>query len=246
MDALTAPGATAPTTDLCGTTPATTLDAEELGVRALNARLRALPAGSTARVLRPAGLHNLAVALDVAARVVVEGPAGYYAGALGRQAEVVVRGRVGPGAAENLMSGSVRVEGSAGQSLAASAHGGLVVVTGDASLRAGISLKGGEIAIAGDIGRYGAFLAQAGTILVGGDAGADLGDSLYEAVIYVAGRIASLGTDARVEELTQADVDAVTALAARAGFTHVDAENVTRVASARELYHFTTHHAGSY
>jgi len=228
------------------TVPALVLDASELGVREVNARLRTLPAGVTAHVVNPAGQHNLAVALDVAARVVLAGPAGYYAGALGRQADVVVTGRVGPGAAENLMSGSVRVEGSAGQSLAASAHGGLVVVTGDASLRAGISLKGGEIAVAGDVGRYGAFLAQAGTILVGGDAGADLGDSLYEAVIYVAGRIASLGTDARVEDLTGADVDAVTALAARAGFTHVDPQNVTRVASARELYHFTTHHAGSY
>jgi glutamate synthase domain-containing protein 3 len=222
------------------------LDAAELGVRELNARLRALGEGAVAAVVNPAGQHNLAVALDVAATVVVEGPAGYYAGALGRRADVVVRGRVGPGTAENLMSGSVRVEGSAGQSLAASAHGGLVVVTGDASLRTGISLKGGEIAVAGDIGRYGAFLAQAGTILVGGNAGGDLGDSLYEAVIYVAGRIASLGTDAQVEELTEADVVAVTALAQRAGFTHVDPQNVTRIGSARQLYHFTTHHAGSY
>jgi formylmethanofuran dehydrogenase subunit C len=222
------------------------LDADAMPLRELNARLRSAAEGSVVRVVNPAGRHNLAVALDVAATVQIEGPAGYYVGGLGRRADVVVRGRVGPGAAENLMSGTVRVEGSAGQSLAASARGGLVVVTGDASLRTGISLKGGEIAVAGDIGRYGAFLAQAGTILVGGDAGADLGDSLYEAVVYVAGRVRSLGTDARVEELTDADVAAVTALAARAGFTHVDPQNVTRVASARELYHFTTHHAGSY
>jgi glutamate synthase domain-containing protein 3 len=222
------------------------LDAAELSVREVNTLLRALPPGGVARVVSPAGRHNLAVALDVAATVVLDGPAGYYAGALGRRAEVVIRGRTGPGTAENLMTGSVRVEGSAGQSLASSAHGGLVVVTGDAALRAAISLKGAEVAVAGDIGGHGAFLAQAGTVLVGGDAGPDLGDSLYEAVIYVAGRIASLGTDARVEDLTETDVAAVTALAARAGFDHIDPQNVTRVGSARRLYHFSTQHAGSY
>ena len=40
-----------------------------------------------------------------------------------------------------------------------------------------------------------AFMAQAGTILIGGNAGPGLGDSLYEAVIYVAGEIYSLGAE---------------------------------------------------
>jgi glutamate synthase domain-containing protein 3 len=82
------------------------------------------------------------------------------------------------------------------------------------------------------------FMAQAGTILVGGDAGDSLGDSLYEAVIYVAGKIRSLGADAQVEELTDRDVARVRAIAAAAGFSHVDAENVAKVGSARTLYHF--------
>ena len=81
-------------------------------------------------------------------------------------------------------------------------------------------------------------MAQAGTMLIGGNAGAALGDSLYEAVIYVAGKIASLGSDARIEELTEADVEVVTELAALGGFGHIEPENVTRVASARDLYNF--------
>ena len=100
--------------------------------------------------------------------------------------------------------------------------------------------------MAGDAGAFCGFLAQAGTILIGGDAGDALGDSLYEAVIYVAGRIGSLGADARVEELSQADVTVVRDLAARAGLAHLDPENVTRVASARELYHFTSDHHAAY
>ena len=81
-------------------------------------------------------------------------------------------------------------------------------------------------------------MAQAGTILIGGDAADSLGDSLYEAVIYVGGKIQSLGADARIEELGAADVQRVRELAVAAGFTHISAEDVTRVASARSLYRF--------
>ena len=63
---------------------------------------------------------------------------------------------------------------------------------------------------------------------------------------YLAGRFAELGTDAQVEELTEADVTRVRALCAAAGFPHIDPENVTRIGSARQLYHFDTQHAGSY
>jgi glutamate synthase domain-containing protein 3 len=89
-------------------------------------------------------------------------------------------------------------------------------------------------------------MAQAGTILIGGNAGEALGDSLYEAVIYVAGTIKSLGADARISDLTEDDVTAVKALCGQAGFTHITPEDVTKVSSARELYHFTSAHASSY
>jgi hypothetical protein len=75
-------------------------------------------------------------------------------------------------------------------------------------------------------------------MLIGGNAGHALGDSLYEAVIYVAGKVASLGSDARAEELTEDDVRLVKDLAKLAGFDHVEPEKVTRIASARELYNF--------
>jgi hypothetical protein len=69
---------------------------------------------------------------------------------------------------------------------------------------------------------------------------------LYEAVIYVAGRIDSLGADARVEELTEDDVDAVKSLVAQTGFDHIAPGDVTRVGSARQLYHFRSEHHGAY
>lgn len=215
-----------------------TLNCAELTTRELNAALAALPDGSHARILEPWGRHNLAVGLVNSITVEIEGNAGYFIGGLGDGPDVVVDGFVGWSAGENLMSGTVRVRGNASECTGASAHGGTVIVEGDASSRAGISLKGGTVLIGGDVGHMSGFMAQAGVMLVGGDAGHALGDSLYETVIYVAGSIASLGSDARAEDLTDDDVLTVKQLADLAGFDHVDPENVTRVASARRLYNF--------
>ncbi|MEO3783822.1 hypothetical protein ABGB12_10850 [Actinocorallia sp. B10E7] len=215
-------------------------------VREINRALRALPDGAAATVADPRGRHNLAVGLDAEVKVTIDGPAGYYIGGLGKKADITVNGPVGWGVGENLMSGRVHVKGDASQSAAATARGGLVVVDGNASLRAAISLKGATLAVGGSVGAYCGFMAQAGTILVGGDAGDGLGDSLYEAVVYVAGRIASLGTDARIEELTETDVKTVRDLVKTCGFDHIDPENVTKVASARTLYHFDTQNHDAY
>jgi glutamate synthase domain-containing protein 3 len=223
-----------------------TLNAAELTTREVNAALRAVPDGAAVTITEPRGRHNLAVGLTNRIDVTIDGNAGYYIGGLGDGPDITVNGFTGWGIGENLMSGNIQVKGSVSQSAAASAHGGTVIVAGDASLRAGISLKGGTLAIAGDAGNLAGFMAQAGTILIGGDAGEALGDSLYEATIYVAGAIASLGADAKMTELTEDDVTAVKALCDKAGFDHIDPQNITKVTSARELYHFTTHHAGSY
>ncbi|MPZ63160.1 MAG: glutamate synthase [Propionibacteriales bacterium] len=214
------------------------LDCSTLSTREINSVLAELPDGSRARIVEPWGRHNLGVGLTNRIDIEIAGNAGYFIGGLGDGPRVTVDGFVGWSVAENLMSGTVRVRGNASECAAASAHGGTVIIEGDASSRAAISLKGGTVLVGGDVGHMSGFMAQAGTILIGGDAGAALGDSLYETVIYVAGRITSLGSDARVEELTADDVLQVKQLVALAGFDHVDPENVTRVASARELYNF--------
>jgi methylamine---glutamate N-methyltransferase subunit B len=215
-----------------------TLSCAELPVREINRRLRELPAGTAVRITEPRGRHNLAVGLCHRLDVTIDGNAGYYIGGLCDGPDVTVNGFVGWGVGENLMSGTVRVNGNASESAGASAHGGMVAIAGDASSRTGISLKGGTVVVAGDVGHMSGFMAQAGTMLVGGDAGEALGDSLYEAVIYVAGRVRSLGADARVEDLTDEDVLKVKKLVELSGFHHVDAQNVTRVGSARQLYNF--------
>ena len=91
--------------------------------------------------------------------------------------------------------------------------------------------------VGGSVGSFSAFMAQAGRIVVCGDAGDGLGDSLYEAVIYVRGNVRSLGTDARFEPMQAADYEAVRQLLDAAGFEH-DPKDFKRVASAKSLYHW--------
>ncbi len=227
------------------------LNCEAIGVRQVNRSLRSLPAGASCAVRAPRGRHNLAVGLTREVHVTIGGNAGYYLGGLcglgdGTGPHITVEGFVGWSVGENLMGGTIVVEGSASQSAGSSARGGMIAIAGDASLRAGISLKGATLAVAGDVGAMTGFMAQAGTILVGGNAGHGLGDSLYEAVIYVAGSIESLGADATVEELGDEDILSVKRLVERTGFDHIDPQQVTKVISARSLYHFSSHNHGAY
>lgn len=216
------------------------LDLSQLSVREVNHYLhQELPDSEITRVeiLEPDGMHSIAVGLDGDVAVDIMGHAGYFIAGMNKRATVTVHGNVGWSVAENIMSGEVRVKGHASESAAASGHGGLVVIEGDASSRCGISMKGCEIVVGGSVGHFSAFMAQAGTMLVCGDAGPNLGDSLYEAVIYVRGTIHSLGADAQEEEMQSADIEAVTRLLSAAEM-EFSPQEFKKVASARSLYHW--------
>ncbi|MGF6971242.1 glutamate synthase domain-containing protein 3 [Paraburkholderia sp. WC7.3g] len=215
-------------------------DLEGSSVRELNQYLHGAKEaleGVKVDIASPNGAHNIAVGTNAHATVTVQGHAGYYVGGMNQLATIVVEGSAGTGVAENMMSGKVHVKGFASNGAGASAHGGLLVIDGDAGLRCGISLKGGDIVVGGSVGSFSAFMAQAGRMVICGDAGDALGDSLYEAVLYVRGEVKSLGADAQFEPMTQADLDAVRALLTAAGMDH-DPASFRRIASARTLYHW--------
>ena len=191
------------------------------------------------KILNADGAHSIAAGVNAPLEVDIDGHAGYYAGGMNMHAHITVHGNAGPGVGENMMSGTIRVEGFASTAAGASAHGGTLVVLGDAALRCGISLKGGDIVVGGSVGSFSAFMAQAGRIVICGDAGDALGDSLYEAVIYVRGKVRSLGADARFEPMTDTDYAAVRELLGRAGLSH-DPQSFQRVASAKSLYHWNS------
>ena len=78
-----------------------------------------------------------------------------------------------------------------------------------------------------------------------GDAGEALGDSLYEAHLYVAGSIASLGADCVEKEMRDEHVAEPSELLGAAGFA-TDPSSFRRYGSARQLYTFTVDNAAAY
>jgi len=139
----------------------------------------------------------------------------------------------------------ITIDGNAGYFIGGLCDGPDITVNGFVGWSCGENLMQGTIRVHGNASECTGATAHGGVIVVEGDAGESLGDSLYEAVVYVGGKVRSLGSDARVEDLTTADVARVRELVAVAGFDHVDPENVSRVASAKQLYNFDalkTHH----
>ncbi|MGR3382689.1 GltB/FmdC/FwdC-like GXGXG domain-containing protein [Roseovarius indicus] len=217
-----------------------TYDLAADGLRGLNEALQAQSAqtNETAwEVVNPRGSHAIAVGLDAPIEVQVNGSTGYYCAGMNQQATVHVKGSVGPGVAENMMSGTVVVEGDASQYAGATGHGGLLVIKGNASSRCGISMKGIDIVVHGNVGHMSAFMAQAGHLVVCGDAGDALGDSIYEAKLFVRGSVKSLGADCIEKEMRPEHLEVLADLLERAG-SDAKPEEFRRYGSARQLYNF--------
>ena len=78
---------------------------------------------------------------------------------------------------------------------------------GDVGGRIGIDMKGGTIIAGGRAGAFCGFMMQRGRMVILGDAGKNLGDSMYDGIIYVGGKIESLGVDAVDGEMSALDVE---------------------------------------
>jgi methylamine---glutamate N-methyltransferase subunit B len=226
------------------------IDLARSSVRELNAALHALPADTNEthwRVLNPRGQHAVAAGLERPISVEIDGHVGYYCAGMNKLANVVVHGNAGQGVAENMMSGQVRVKGNASQAAGATGCGGLLVIEGNASARCGISMKGIDIVVQGSVGHLSAFMAQAGNLVVLGDAGEALGDSIYEARLYVRGQVKSLGADCIEKKLNDLHKQDLRRLLDAAGLGGaVDVSEFRRYGSARKLYHFHIDNVGAY
>jgi glutamate synthase domain-containing protein 3 len=107
-------------------------------------------------------------------------------------------------------------------------------------------MKGIDIVVRGSVGHMAAFMAQKGCLVVCGDAGDALGDSIYEARLYVRGAVESLGADCVEKEMRAEHVEQLAGLLERAGVDGTDPSQFRRYGSARELYNFHPDDAGSF
>ena len=226
-----------------------TVDLAKTSLRELNHALHQLKNGSNEtawEVINPKGSHAVAAGVHVPVAVDVRGSVGYYCGGMNDGGTITVHGSVGPGVGENMMSGAIVVKGDASQYAGATAQGGLLVIEGNASSRCGISMKGIDIVVHGNIGHMSAFMAQSGTLVVLGDAGDALGDSIYEARLFVRGKVKSLGADCIKKEMRPEHIELLGKLLERAGVSGVRPEEFTRYGSARTLYNFNIDNADAY
>ena len=216
----------------------TTFDLTTAGLREVNAALHADGLSGEFVIEQPFGAHNVAVGVDAPVLITIRGHVGYYAAGMNKQAEITVEGNAGTGVAENMMSGTVHVTGNASQSAGATGRGGMLIIDGDAAARCGISMKGIDIVVGGSIGHMSAFMAQRGRLVVRGDAGEALGDSIYEARIYLRGTPKSLGADCVEKQMDDEHLEELAGLLKAAGYED-DPATYRRYGSARTLYHFT-------
>jgi methylamine---glutamate N-methyltransferase subunit B len=227
-----------------------TVDLARTPLRELNRALHQLAPDTNEthwRVLNPRGQHSVAAGIDATVLVEVGGHVGYYCAGMNKRAHIVVHGNAGQGVAENMMSGHVHVQGDASQAAGASGCGGLLVIDGNASARCGISMKGIDIVVKGSVGHLSAFMAQAGNLVVLGDAGDALGDSIYEAHLYVRGGVRSLGADCIEKPVNDHHKAELRRLMDAAGINGaIDVGEFRRYGSARKLYHFHIDNVGSY
>ena len=91
-----------------------------------------------------------------------------------------------------------------------------------------------------------AFMAQSGNLVVLGDAGEALGDSIYEAKLFVRGKVKSLGADCIEKAMREEHHRLLSDLLAQAGIEDVDTSEFKRYGSARKLYTFHVDNAGAY
>jgi glutamate synthase domain-containing protein 3 len=227
-----------------------TVDLAQDSVRLLNASLHALATVTNEthwRVVNPRGQHSVAAGVEQPILVEIDGHVGYYCAGMNKCATVVVDGNAGQGVAENMMSGKVWVKGDASQAAGATGGGGLLIIDGNAAARCGISMKGIDIVVKGSVGHLSAFMAQAGNLVVMQDAGEALGDSIYEAQLFVRGKVQSLGADCVEKPLQEEHRRELQRLLEEAGINGaVDAGEFRRYGSARKLYHFHVDNVGSY
>ena len=189
---------------------AAVFDAAPLTTRQINLELRSLvyERGVTdVTIKNPGSKHSLGVGILTRCRITFEGSLGYFGCGLIDGPEVHITGRVGWSACENMMSGVVVIEGNAGSLTGAAQRGGDLVVKGRVGARSGIDQKGGTILTLGSAGSMTGFMMQRGRQIICEDAGPGLGDSMYDGIIYVGGKVKALGIDCVPGEWTEADTE---------------------------------------
>ena len=192
-------------------------DATDMDTAAINLKIRELmqQGVGTITVQNPRARHGVGVGILNRLNLNFQGSLGYFGCGLSDGPNIHISGRVGWSCAENMMAGVILIEKNAGSTFGAAIRGGDLVCRGDVGSRTGIDQKGGTIVVGGRTGAFSGFMMQRGRMIICGDAGKNLGDSMYDGCIYVGGKVESLGVDCVAAEMTETELDWLTAKLAK-------------------------------
>lgn len=195
------------------------INAQNITPRELNRTIKKA-AKDTDRIIieNPNAMHYMVAGLTESAEVVIDGSAGYFAGTMIHGAKVHINGNAGWFPGDNMTEGEVIVDGSAGDGVGQGIYGGTVVIRRDAGSRTGEIMKNGTIIIGGNSGFMTGLFMMGGRIIILGDISDDAGESIIRGVIYIKGAIKSLGKNAKVEEVNDADKKELEELLPQYGF----------------------------
>jgi formylmethanofuran dehydrogenase subunit C len=126
--------------------------------------------------------------------LIVDGPAGDYAGGCMSGGEIVVRGNARDLAACEMTGGTLTIEGNAGDFVASTLpgsmdgmRGGTLIVKGNVGERCGDRMRRGSVVVFGNSGNFLASRMVAGTMAMGGQTGAHVGYGMRRGSIVFAG-----------------------------------------------------------
>lgn len=193
-----------------------TIDLSSVTITEANRQMRDLASqGEAISVTNPDARHHIGVGLTAPAKVKVQGSAGYFCGGLSHDVDFEVEHNVGWAVGDNMYSGSVVVGGNAGAIAGVAIRGADIVIKGNMGSRAGQVMKAGNIICAGNSNFMAGYMMYGGRIIILGDSGELVGQDMTGGAIYVGGKINSLGADAKLAEVSQAELDGIKALLSR-------------------------------
>ncbi len=191
----------------------TVIRAGQRNIRDINEEiLQSLDLGHSVEVTETLSRHNLGIGLPRTGQVRFKGSVGYYCGGLNTGTNIVIDHNSGWGTGEAMSGGTITVNGYAGMSTGAAMFDGLIHVKGNCGPRCGVAMKGGDIVVEGKLGYQAGFMAHKGRIIALGGAGSSCADALWEAEVWVAGEIESLGVDALIVEPDADEVESIETL----------------------------------
>ena len=192
------------------------IDLATTAVRDANEQIREWgEKGEDIDILNPDARHHIGVGLTSPVKVHVHGSAGYFCAGLTDGATFTVDNNVGWGLGDNMYTGSVVVGGNAGAIAGVAIRGADVVVKGNIGSRAGQVMKAGTLLCAGNANFMAGYMMYGGRIIILGESGEKLGEDMSGGEIFLGGKLRSLGSDAEVTDLSEAEVDDIRAFLER-------------------------------